>query len=156
MGRVWVDHGAAAAAAAEAARDAVVEETNRLRNELVRRTPRDSGRTASGWDQSVRVEGARAVGEVFNRVRADSGRYVWEYLHEGTGRFGPSGRDIVPVRRRVLRWRARGAMSRSSGGYVFARRSSGSPPDTFIVDAVVSSEWTVTRLVPAGSRVPGA
>lgn len=162
MGYVWVDEGEAAREAMRIARVAVEDVAVPLRNRLVQTTPRDSGRTANAWAIDYEESAGRAVARVYNNVRAGtSGRYVWQLLHEGTGRYGPRGRDIVPVRRKALRWRARrGAASRSSGGFVFATRSKGYPPNPFIRDAVQAasrqSGWTVTRLTPPGLPVVGS
>ena len=132
------------------------EEGNRLRNELVRRTPRNSARTANAWEvRSVRTGPTTGAVLISNSVRADGiNRPVWRLLHEGTGRYGPRGTDIVPVRREALRWPAGGrALSRSSGGYVFATRSRGMRPHPFLWDAVATSRYAVLRNSPPGTPV---
>lgn len=135
---------------------AVAAEANRIRNNLVRTTPRDSGRTANAW--RIRQNfGASLIfrAEIVNDVRAgDSGRYVWELLHEGTGTRGPSGRLIVPVRRQALRWPTRGGGRGSDGGFTFSAWSRGIRPDDFVVQSLMgSTDFRVTITSQPGTRL---
>jgi|SRR5689334_5422776 len=54
------------------------------------------------------------------------------YVHNGTGIFGPRGQMIVPVNRRVLRWRG-------PSGDVFRPRSRGMQPNHFLTDALAAA-----------------
>lgn len=160
MGWSRVNDAEANRVAGEIAIEAAEQEANAIRNRLVRTTPRDSGRTASGWDVRVVSRGPRAHVQVVNSVSGQGGTPIWRFLHEGTGRFGPTGRDIVPVRKRALRWRDSGSapLSRSRGGYVFSKRSKGSPPNGFVYEAILASgrsgQWRIRHLVPPGTRIP--
>lgn len=141
MGRVWVDEAEAAREAVRIAREAAEEVAMALRNRLVRTSPRGSGRLANGWAIEVEQQGLQVVVHVYNNVRAgNSGRWLWELHHEGTGRHGPTGQDIVPVRRQALRWRGgRGVASPGGAGYVFAKRSQGIRPNPWITQAIAET-----------------
>lgn len=158
MGRVWVDEAAAAREAVRIARQSVEDVAVDLRNRLVRTSPRDSGRLANSWDIEVEVDGLTVTAHIYSRVRAgSSGRYLWELHHEGTGRHGPRGRDIVPVRRQALRWRGgRSVASPNGPGYVFATRSQGIRPNPWITEAIAATVaahpgWDVRVTAPAGT-----
>lgn len=158
MGRVWVDEAAAAREAIRIAREAAEEVAVTLRNKLVQKSPRGSGRLANSWSIDVEQQGTRVVVHVYSNVRAGR-HYLWELHHTGTGRHGPTGQDIVPVRRQALRWRGgRGVASPGGGGYVFAKRSQGIRPNPFITQAIAETTaqypgWNVRiRSVP-GTRV---
>ena len=161
MGYVWVNDDEAAREALRIAREAAEDVAVALRNKLVEKSPRDSGRLANSWAIDVEVSGAAVVVHVYSNVQAgDSGRYLWELHHEGTGRHGPSGKDIVPVRRKALRWRGgRGVASRSGPGYVFAASSQGIRPNRFIETAIRETMaqfpgWQIRIASPPGTRVP--
>ena len=159
MGYVWVDEAEAAREAVRIARAAAEEVANALRNRLVRTSPRGSGRLANGWAIEVEQQGLAVVVHVYNNVRAgDSGRWLWELHHEGTGRHGPTGQDIVPVRRQALRWRGgRGVASPNGAGYVFSKRSQGIRPNPWITRAITETTaqfpgWNVRITTPPGTR----
>lgn len=159
MGYVWVDEAEAARKAVRIAREAAEEVAVALRNRLVRTSPRGSGRLANGWAIDVEQQGLAVVVHVYNNVRAgDSGRWLWELHHEGTGRHGPTGQDIVPVRRQALRWRGgRGVASPNGAGYVFAKRSQGIRPNPWIAEAIAETVaqfpgWNVRITTPPGTR----
>lgn len=159
MGYVWVDEAEAAREAVRIAREAAEEVAVALRNRLVRTSPRGSGRLANGWAIDVEQQGLAVVVHVYNNVRAgDSGRWLWELHHEGTGRHGPTGQDIVPVRRQALRWRGgRGVASPNGAGYVFAKRSQGIRPNPWIAEAIAETVaqfpgWNVRITTPPGTR----
>lgn len=141
MGYVWVDEAEAAREAVRIARAAAEEVANALRNRLVRTSPRGSGRLANSWAIEVEQQGLQVVVHVYSNVRAgNSGRWLWELHHEGTGRHGPTGQDIVPVRRQALRWRGgRGVASPGGAGYVFAKRSQGIRPNPWITQAIAET-----------------
>lgn len=159
MGYVWVDEAEAAREAVRIAREAAEEVANALRNRLVRTSPRGSGRLANGWAIEVEQRGLAVIVHVYNNVRAgDSGRWLWELHYEGTGRHGPTGQDIVPVRRQALRWRGgRGVASPNGAGYVFAKRSQGIRPNPWIAEAIAETVaqfpgWNVRITTPPGTR----
>jgi hypothetical protein len=63
------------------------------------------------------------------------------YVHEGTGLYGPAHKMIVPVNKKVLRWKTRGAgqagrRAAGKGGYTFAMQSSGMRPNPFLKNAL--------------------
>ena len=158
MGYVWVDEQAAAAEAVRIARDRAEEVAVALRNELVARSPRGSGRLANSWGIDTIISGLTVRCEVYSNVQPEStDKYLWQLHHEGTGRHGPRGRDIVPVRRLALRWRGgRGVASPRGAGYVFAKRSQGIRPNPFIVDAIAAvrakyPDWDVEIRSTPGS-----
>lgn len=158
MGRVWVDEAAAAREAIRIARESAEEVAVFLRNRLVQTSPRDSGRLAGSWSIDVEVQGLRVVAHVYSNVRAgDTGRYLWQLHHEGTGRHGPRKTDIVPVRRKALRWRGgRGVASPKGPGYVFAKSSQGIRPNAWITRAIEQTraqypDWVIRSLTPPGT-----
>lgn len=160
MGYVWVNEGEARREAIRIARESAEEVAVALRNRLVIKSPRNSGRLANSWAIDVEVRNASVVVHVYSNVRAGkSGRYLWELHHEGTGRHGPSGEDIVPVRRKALRWRGgRGVASPRGAGYVFAASSQGIRPNPFIANAIRETiaqfpGWTIRIASPPGTRV---
>lgn len=137
---------------------AVAAEADRIRNGLVRGTPRDSARTANAWRVQQDVTGDDLVvrARVVNDVAAgDSGRMVWELLHEGTGIHGPMGRLIRPVRRRALRWPSRGGGRGSDGAFTFSAWSRGIEPRDFVVRAIEgSTQFRVRIFSRPGTRIP--
>lgn len=158
MGRVWVNEAEAAREAVRIAREQTEEVANFLRNQLVRTSPRDSGRLANSWAVDVEVGDGKVTAHVYSNVKPDStDRYLWELHHAGTGRYGPQHRDIVPVRRKALRWRGgRGVASPNGAGYVFATRSRGIKPNRWIVEAVEATAaaypgWHIQITTPAGT-----
>ena len=82
-------------------------DTGRLRNSIVSEVVEPSGQVLRG------------------RVVADVD-YA-DYVHQGTGVYGPRGRPIVPRRARVLRWRPRG-----SSAFVFRPEVRGVEPTPFL------------------------
>jgi len=162
MGYARVNYDEAAREALRIARQAAEDVANTLRNKLVQTSPRDSGRLANSWALDTEVTGTTVTVHVSSNVQAgDSGRYLWQLHHEGTGRHGPQGRDIVPVRRKALRWRGgRGVASPGGAGYVFAKRSQGIRPDPFIANAIRETlaqhpGWDIQAMSPPGTRVTG-
>jgi hypothetical protein len=161
MGYVWVNDDESAREAVRIAREAAEDVAVALRNKLVEKSPRDSGRLANSWAIDVEVQGTRVVASVYSNVKPDSTpKYLWELHHEGTGRHGPVGRDIVPVRRKALRWRGgRGVASPKGPGYVFAKSSQGIRPNRFIETAIRETMaqfpgWQIRIASPPGTRVP--
>lgn len=59
------------------------------------------------------------------------------YVHDGTGLYGPKHHYIVPVNKKILRWKAKGGAG-GKGGYVFAKRSSGMQPNPFLKNALAA------------------
>jgi len=51
------------------------------------------------------------------------------FVHDGTGLYGPRHRMIVPVNKKVLRWRGK-------GGWVYSRRSRGMVKNEFLKNAL--------------------
>lgn len=53
-----------------------------------------------------------------------------EFVHQGTGIYGPNQTPIVPVRASVLRWTDR------QGNVIYARSVRGQEPNPFLTDAL--------------------
>src|SRR5579875_2612957 len=116
------------------------EVTNAVRNEAVRRCPRDEGHLAASLEATVTAEPGRVVGRVGTNL--DYAMYV----HEGTGLYGPRGQVIRPVSAKVLVFRpSRGAggvrlantMAVSQRGpMVFAAFVRGQKPQPFLREAL--------------------
>lgn len=75
-----------------------------------------------------------------------------EYFHRGTGIYGPHGTPIVPVSKKVLKFRSRGnqtgSLPKERGTWVFARSVKGMPADPFLSDALARVMGTITRRNP--------
>ena len=93
-----------------------------------REAPVDEGKLAGNF-------GLEQVDEISWRVFTNT-EYA-QFVHDGTGIFGPRGAPIVPVAAKVLHWIAKG------GEEVFARSVKGSPPNPFVDRAI---EKTYTRV----------
>jgi hypothetical protein len=95
----------------------------------------DTGRLrASIRTTFVMIDGKPAV-----RV-GTSVRYAI-YVHDGTGLYGPRHRMIVPVNKKVLRWRPKGAGKVGKGGFVYSMRSRGMRPNPFLRDAIMAAKY---------------
>lgn len=116
------------------------DRVNRTVNELKRRQPSDTGRTASQWAVRRRESGNNVEWEIYNPSE------VWRYLHEGTGIYGPKGARIEPVSAKALRFKPKGGGqprrsgsrapgSTNRGGWVFAKWVRGIPPSDYVVEA---------------------
>jgi hypothetical protein len=77
----------------------------------------------------VTVNGAPAV-----RI-GTSVKYAM-FVHQGTGVYGPAGRMIHPVNKKVLRWRSRTASGKKGKGYTFSMYSRGMKPNPFLKNAL--------------------
>lgn len=119
------------------ARD-LMRRANNVENQAKRLCPVDQGRLRA----SIRRELATDSGELVARVGTNV-EYAM-FVHEGTGLYGPRGRYIVPVRKKVLRWaqvnnsgrgrrRYRGGRTES---FVYSKRSSGFRGRPFLRDAL--------------------
>lgn len=116
--------------------------TERVRNEAVRRAPRDTGALAASTEATVAVYGTSIIGRVGSRLE-----YAI-YVNEGTGIHGPKKRVIRPVSAKVLKFRpsrahgpfqrgARGNVSpEKRGPYIYAAYVKGSPKNAYLVDAL--------------------
>jgi hypothetical protein len=95
----------------------------------------DTGRLrASINTQMITVDGAPAV-----VVGTDVNYAI--YVHEGTGLYGPHAKMIVPVNKKVLRWKTRGAgmaarRKAGTGGWTFSQKSSGMKANPFLKNAL--------------------
>jgi hypothetical protein len=61
------------------------------------------------------------------------------YVHEGTGLYGPKHKMIVPVNKKVLRWKTKGKKG-GKGGYTFSMKSSGMRPNPFLKNALKAAK----------------
>lgn len=115
--------------------------TNRVRNEIVRRTPVDTGRMRAGWAQKVTYSAERVTGEVYNDV------FYTGFHVSGTGIYGPTGTPIRPTTRTYMRFR-----SRATGEWVFAKEVRGIRPNPFVRDGfragVAGSGWPIEWVGP--------
>jgi len=68
-------------------------------------------------------------------VRVGTAVLYAAWVHDGTGLYGPRHRMIVPVNKKVLRWKAKGGAA-GKNGYVFSRHSRGMKPNHFLKDAL--------------------
>lgn len=116
---------------------------NRVQNVARRRAPKDTGALAG----SIHVVVNSAPGFVFADIGSNLDYALWQ--HEGTGIYAGRG-YIRPKRARVLRFkpgrqigpvRGSGKFSRgrkSGGGYVYAQKVKGTPPNPYLVSALYS------------------
>jgi hypothetical protein len=112
------------------------------------RCPVDEGRLRSSITHTVTVLPSSV------RVRIGSPLEYAEYVHRGTGIYGPRHAPIVPVSAKALKFepgRRMGPLpagarnpARGRRGIVFARSVKGSPPNPFLADAL-------EEVLPAGS-----
>lgn len=72
-------------------------------------------------------------------VRVGTGLDYARYVHDGTGLYGPKGAYIVPINKKILRWKAKKGKG-GKGGYVFAKRSSGMKPNPFLKNALSAAK----------------
>lgn len=66
-------------------------------------------------------------------------------VHDGTGLYGPNAKPIVPVNKKVLRWKSKTASGKNHKikgvqQYTFAMKSSGIPPNPFLKDALSAAK----------------
>lgn len=112
-----------------------------VRNEAVRNMPTDTGQGKASMDFVVIVRDGTVVGIV------GSSLFYLEYVHGGTGIYGPRKALIRPVSAKALKFmpkrggapQRRGARSPAPGKrgpFVFAKWSRGQPPNPFLVDAL--------------------
>lgn len=64
------------------------------------------------------------------------------FVHEGTGLYGPKHKMIVPVNKKVLRWKnnRRGGKGKKSG-YTYSMKSRGMRPNPFLKDALKAAKY---------------
>lgn len=115
----------------------------RVRNQIQRRTPVDTGTTRAGWQIRHSSTGNTITATVYNKSD------VALYLHTGTGIYGPRGREIRPVRADALRFKPKG-----SSRYIYRMSSRGYPPSSYIIRGLrAGTNWPVTVYYPDG-RMP--
>lgn len=83
-----------------------------------------------------------SLGGLSGKVIQDTGvaRYGL-FVHEGTGIYGPKGKPIVPVNKKVLAWKAKG------GGMVFARSVKGMRARPYMKDAFEQKKTEVPEII---------
>ncbi|MCF8610064.1 HK97 gp10 family phage protein [Gordonia sp. HY285] len=112
-------------------------------NEAKRRAPVDEGTLRASIDYVATVENGSA------KVVIGSPLPYAEYLHTGTGIYGPKGTPIVPVTRKALKfkWDGGGVNTRSKDkrGFVFAKSVKGIKPNPFLADALEAVIGAVRR-----------
>lgn len=125
---------------------------NRVQNVARRRAPKDSGSLAASIRVSVGVgavssNGGSPSGFIFADIGSSLDHAIWQ--HEGTGIY--AGRGYITAKSgRVMRFkpgrrpgplRGSGKFDRGrarSGGYVFAKKVKGVPPNPYLVTALVA------------------
>lgn len=115
--------------------------TEEVRNAIVRRAPRDTGQLAASMEAIVSASGNTITGWIGSRLDYAS------HVARGTGIYGPTGRRIVPVHAKALRFKAgrgtgpgkrggKGTSPEKRGPWVFAASVKGSPPNHFMIDGL--------------------
>src|SRR5688572_17104741 len=116
---------------------------NRVQNVARRRAPKDTGALAASLHTVV----GAAPGFVFADIGSNLDYALWQ--HEGTGIYAGQG-YIRPKRARVMRFkpgrkigpvRGSGKFSRGrrqTGGFVYAHKVKGTPPNPYLVSALFS------------------
>jgi hypothetical protein len=66
-------------------------------------------------------------------------------VHDGTGIHGPNAAMIVPVNKKVLRWKTKGPTGKNlkkkgKQAYTFSMKSSGMLPNPFLKDALIAAK----------------
>jgi len=92
----------------------------------------DTGRLRS----SISTKLLTVSGDLTVRVGTAVRYAAW--VHDGTGLYGPRHQYIVPVNKKVLRWKQRKASHyvKTRNGYVYTARSSGMRPNPFMKNAL--------------------
>lgn len=111
---------------------------NRVLNRARQLCPVDEGRLRASLTMVVVQTAAGPI------VRVGSNLAYARFVHEGTGIYGPRHTYIRPVHAKALRWPAKNnsgvGRRRFQGGataaYVYAKRSKGSPPRPFLLNAL--------------------
>lgn len=119
-----------------------------LGNEVVSRAKQNVPRKTFNLHRTIRVD---EVDEQRQTVRvvagATNGKVGYaQYVEYGTGIYGPKGRPIVPVRKKFLRFPAKGSATRKSGnltsaqqkaggGFVFVKSVKGMRPRPYLIPA---------------------
>jgi hypothetical protein len=112
---------------------------NAVLREAKRIAPKDTATLSRSITLETHVQGGVPV------VYVGSPLEYAIYVHEGTGLWSKRGpRPIVPVRKKALRWPIKNNTGRGrrryrggqTAGYVFSKRSAGSPPKPFLTDAL--------------------
>lgn len=113
-----------------------------------RNVNRNTGQLAASIDVALSFEGNHIV------VRIGSDKEYAQYIHEGTGLFGPKRAWIYPVHKKFLKFESKGTFGpvragqgrAGRGGIVFARRVAGVPKNPFLVEALeAESRFAVRR-----------
>lgn len=99
----------------------------------------DTGRLRSSVQTVMTVFNSFPAAEVGTNVE-----YALE-VHDGTGIHGPKGQMIVPVNKKVLRWKTKGLTGKNlkkkgKQVYTFSMKSSGMMPNPFLKDALSAAK----------------
>jgi hypothetical protein len=108
--------------------------------EAKRNVNRDTGALAASIEPTVNVYGRLVVG------RVGSPLFYAEYIHEGTGIYGPKKKRITPVSAKALRFKPgrmigpslpgkTGSSPENRGAWIFAASVKGIQPHPFLVNA---------------------
>ena len=113
---------------------------NRLGNRIVNHARREAPVDEGGLRASIAHVVIPQAGGV--RVVVGSELPYAEYVHEGTGIYGPHGTPIVPVTKKALKFRAsmKHLPKRPAKGkrpFVIVRSVKGSPPNPYLARALV-------------------
>lgn len=110
------------------------------------RCPVDEGALRSSIDYTTAVDAQKA------HVTVGSPLEYAQYVHEGTGIYGPKQTPIVPVDKKALKFRweptdGRPTKSKDKRGFVFFKSVKGQPPQPFLADALRAVMGTIRRTV---------
>lgn len=100
------------------------------------RCPVDEGTLRASIDYTAHLQGSSVT------VTVGSPLNYAEYLHTGTGIYGPKGTPIVPVTKKALKFKweptggGRPTKSKDKRGIVFAKSVKGTPANPFLIDAL--------------------
>jgi hypothetical protein len=118
----------------------ITEITEAIRSEAARNVKKDTGALAASLSATVNVHSRLVVGRVGSPLN-----YA-EWIHQGSGIYGPRHTPIVPVSAKALRFKPgrmigplpsgqSGSSPEDRGGWIFAKSVKGVPPHPFLVEA---------------------
>lgn len=134
------------AATSQAARRWAERVGNRVVNEAKKRCPVDEGALRISITHVTTIDSDRA------KIVIGSPLDYAEYVHTGTGIYGPKGTPIVPTKRQALKFRwepttggAKKKLPVEKRGWTFAKSVKGMEPKPFLAEALTAVMGTITR-----------
>jgi hypothetical protein len=115
----------------------------RVQNRAKQLCPTGNGALKASITKEISINNGELVARVGSNLE-----YAL-FVHEGTGVEGPRKTPIVPVRARVLRWPVANNSGRGrrryrggqTAGYVYSKRSKGSPPNRYLENALPAAKY---------------